>query len=83
MVEQAALAWLESLGWAVTAGPDIAAGEPKAERTDYGDVVLERRLRKALSRLNPGLPAEALEDAFPSTHTVGCRLSRRVQSSSA
>src|SRR5262249_755241 len=28
------------------------------------DVVLARRLREALARLNPSLPAEALDDAF-------------------
>jgi type I restriction enzyme R subunit len=65
-VEEAALAWLEALGYSVLQGPDIAAGEPRAERRDpgYRDVVLERRLRGALARLNPELPPEALEDAF-------------------
>jgi type I restriction enzyme R subunit len=66
VVEDAALAWLAALGYTVKHGPDIAAGEPFAERTDpgYRDVVLEGRLRQALARLNPELPAEALEDAF-------------------
>ena len=64
VVEQAGLAWLESVGWPVRHGVDIATGEPAAERADYGQVVLERRLRDALVRLNPELPAEALEDAF-------------------
>ena len=63
-VEQAALAWLESLGWNVAHGPDIAPDTLTAERVDYGEVVLERRLRDALARLNPNLPAEALDDAF-------------------
>src|SRR6266436_1194239 len=64
VVEQAALAWLESAGWQVRNGAEIAPGEPSAERDDYGQVVLAQRLRDALSRLNPALPAEALEDAF-------------------
>jgi type I restriction enzyme R subunit len=66
IVEGAALAWLEGLGYVVLHGPEIAAGEPTAERSDpnYRDVVLERRLRQALRHLNPDLPAEALEDAF-------------------
>jgi type I restriction enzyme R subunit len=66
VVEDAALAWLEALGYAVLHGPNIAAGEPGAERSDpnYRDVVLEGRLRDALSRLNPELPPEALEDAY-------------------
>ncbi len=66
VVEDAALAWLEALGYAVLSGPAIAAGEPGAERTDpaYRDVILDRRLRHALVGLNPNLPSEALEDAF-------------------
>ena len=66
IVEDAALAWLEGLGYTVLNGPEIAAGMPEAERNDpnYRDVVLERRLRQALVSLNPNLPAEVLEDAF-------------------
>ena len=66
VVEDAALAWLQALGYAVLHGPDIAAGMPGAERCDpgYHDVVLEGRLRQALVRLNSALPPEALEDAY-------------------
>ena len=66
VVEQAALAWLGELGYAVLHGPAIAAGEPGAERSDpnYRDVVLEQRLRQALVQLNRSLPSDALDDAF-------------------
>jgi type I restriction enzyme, R subunit len=65
-VEQAALAWLASSGFAVAHGAEIAFGQPGAERSDptYRDVALEWRLREALVRLNPTLPQEALDDAF-------------------
>lgn len=63
-VEEAALAWLESMGYSVLAGPEIAPGEAMAERENYGQVVLERRLRQALQGLNPEVPADALEEAF-------------------
>ena len=63
-VEAAALGWLDSIGWTVAHGPDIAPDTPAAERADYGAVVLETRLRSALARLNPDLPANALEDAL-------------------
>jgi type I restriction enzyme, R subunit len=65
-VEDAALAWLQSLGYSVLHGPEIAAGTVGAERTDtsYRDVLLEGRLRQALARLNPTLPPDALEDAY-------------------
>ncbi len=63
-VEQAALAWLDNLGWSVAHGPDLAPGTPDAQRTDYSDVMLAQRLRDALARLNPVLPPDALDDAF-------------------
>lgn len=66
VVEEAALEWLEGLRYEILCGPEIAAGEPGAERcdSDYRDVILERRLRQALVQLNPNLPHEALDDAF-------------------
>ena len=66
VVEEAALAWLAGLGYTVLNGPNIADGMPNAERSDpnYRDVLLESRLRQALLRTNPDLPAEALEDAY-------------------
>ncbi len=63
-VESAALAWLESLGWQIKHGPEIAPGEPFAERDDYREVILPQRLKDALARLNPELPIEALDEAF-------------------
>jgi type I restriction enzyme R subunit len=62
-VESAALSWLELLGYATIHGGVIAPGEPSAERKSYGDVVLVRRLRDAITRINPGIPSSALEDA--------------------
>ena len=64
VVEDVALGWLDNLGWDVAHGPDIAPETLGAERADYGQVVLERRLRDALAELNPTLPADALADAF-------------------
>src|SRR5688500_10065552 len=66
VVEDAALAWLQGLGYAVLHGPDVAAGEPGAERSDpsYRDVALDGRIRQAFVRLYPDLPHEALEDAY-------------------
>ena len=63
-VESAALDWLSAVGWQVAHGPDIAPDTANAERDDYAQVVLERRLRDALAELNPGLPPSALDDAF-------------------
>ena len=63
ILEEAVLEWLEGLGYAVAHGPDIAPGERAAERLDYAEVLLEKRLRAALERLNPDLPYEAIDAA--------------------
>ena len=63
-VEDAALAWLEGLGWNVAHGPSIAPDAADSERADYSEVVLEKRLRAALRRLNPTLRADALDNAY-------------------
>ncbi|MEW6181023.1 MAG: type I restriction endonuclease subunit R [Chloroflexota bacterium] len=77
-LESAALAWLEALGWQIKNGAEIAPDGTAPERPDFSTVVLERRLRDALVRLNPGLPAEALEDAFRRlTHPQGADLLSR------
>lgn len=64
VVEQAALAWLQSLRYSIVSGPTIAPEEPGAERESFDEVVLPGRLRAALARLNPGVSAEALDEAF-------------------
>ena len=63
-VEEAALEWLEGLGWAVAHGADIAPGTFDAERDNYDQVVLEQRLTDAIARLNPDLPYLARNDAL-------------------
>ena len=80
-VETAALEWLVALGWQVTHGPDIAPGDPREERPDYGAIVLERRLRDGLARLNPDLPTNALDDAYRKlTRPEGSTLEARNRS---
>ena len=77
-VEQAALDWLVPLGWQAAHGPDIAPDTLGAERADYGQVTLEARLRDALARLNPSLPASALDDALRKvTNPEGATLEAR------
>jgi type I restriction enzyme R subunit len=66
VVEEAALEWLQGLGYSIQNGPLLAVGEMFAERSDpnYRDTILRERLKQALEKLNPELPDEALEDAF-------------------
>ncbi len=70
-VEAAALEWFGELGYAVGHGPHLAPGEPAAERDSFGDVVLVGRLRAAIARLNPSIPADAQEEAFRKVLRVG------------
>ena len=63
-VEDAALTWFEELGYTHIHGPDIADDGPTPERSSYQDVVLEGRLRGALTALNPTIPADALDEAL-------------------
>jgi type I restriction enzyme, R subunit len=63
VVEQAALGWLESLDYAIAAGPDLAPGESASERATYLECWLLERFRAALARLNPQLPEEGLAEA--------------------
>ncbi len=64
IIEQAALTWLEGLGYQIVNGPNIAPNESAAERDSFSDVILVGRLRDVLDKFNPDLPPEALEDAF-------------------
>ena len=60
-VEEATLAWLSNLGFAVANGPDLAPEGRAPERTSYGEVILTGRLKAALRRLNPTLDDEVLD----------------------
>lgn len=64
VVEQVALAWLESLGYEALSGLAIAPGETATERLDYRQVLLFDRLQTKLEDLNPKIPVEGLQEAF-------------------
>ncbi|MHB8369357.1 MAG: type I restriction endonuclease subunit R [Leptospirales bacterium] len=58
------LGWFSELDYTHLYGPHIAPGESNAERLEFTDPLLPDRLKSALSRLNPSLPSETLEDAY-------------------
>ena len=70
-LEEATLEWLNALGYALAFGPLIAPGESAAERDNFTQAYLPIRLRSMLARLNPSLPAEALDDAFRKVTRLG------------
>lgn len=51
----------EENGYSILYGPDISEGE--AKEREYTEVALIERLRAAIDRLNPHIPADAREDA--------------------
>jgi type I restriction enzyme, R subunit len=62
LAEQPTLALLCSNGdWEHVHGSEVAPDAPAAERKLWSDVVLVERLRQAVSRINPQLPADAVE----------------------
>ncbi len=63
-VEDATLEWFGELGYTLGHGPDLAPGEPAAERDSFAEVVLVGRLREAIQRLNPAIPEDAREEAL-------------------
>lgn len=63
-VEEAALGWLEALGYEVLSGIEISPDGSAPERRSYGDTVLVGRLRSAAERLNPHLPGEVIDDVL-------------------
>ena len=64
VVEEAALVWLESLGYVAKLGHEIASDEPASERQDYGrlrDSLLPKLISGELRVAYPKTPAEATQ----------------------
>jgi type I restriction enzyme R subunit len=64
VAEAALMVWLGEMDYDTRSGGEIAPGTPGAERDTYQEVVLVSRLRAAIDRLNPGVPAVAREEAL-------------------
>src|SRR5690625_6234714 len=69
-LENLALEWFAENGWQTETGPDIAPDSNRPLRADYRDVLLEETLKRALTRINPGLPAESVDEAIQKLKTV-------------
>ncbi len=64
LVERPAIGLFAALGWATESALEESFGAGGTlGREAKGEVVLAERLRSALGRLNPGLPAEAIQTA--------------------
>ena len=69
-LEQHCIGWFQEAGWQCVHGPEIAPEGIKPERADYRQVILRDRLLAALARINPHMPAAALEQAVHAVHTL-------------
>lgn len=65
------LLWLGEVGYTHLYGPDLAPDGEAPERASYQQVLLEERLRAAVDRLNPGIPAAARADAVRQVVDLG------------
>ena len=69
-LEDTAIGWFGELGWHHVNGPDMAPDGDSPARTDYRQVVLRDHLLAVLARINPQIPAAALEQAAHELLTV-------------
>jgi len=63
-IESFAIELLEKLGYQFIYGPDIAPDSVIPERERFEDVLLLERLRSAVARINPSIPADVREEAI-------------------
>ncbi|MBD2151646.1 type I restriction endonuclease subunit R [Pseudanabaena sp. FACHB-1277] len=62
-IEQYQLQLLQNLGYAYHHGYDLQPEGKDQERENLGEIVLKTRLQQAIYRLNPTIPADALNQA--------------------
>ncbi len=63
-IETLAIERLQALGFDYVYGPDIAPDAVNPEREGFAEVLLLGRLRRTITRINPTLPAAALDEAI-------------------
>ena len=61
VVEEACLEFFRVLGYHTLYGPEIGPGGAAQERRSWDDTVLASRLRDAVARINPDLPAASVD----------------------
>src|SRR5690625_1729624 len=63
-LEELGLQWFRESGWQTAYGPEIAPDGEHPQREDYNSVLLEYYLKEAIQRINPELPASAIDEAL-------------------
>jgi type I restriction enzyme R subunit len=63
-IETFAIELLEKQGYRYIYGPDIAPDSETPERSSFTEVLLLDKIRSAVGRINPNLPADVQEGAI-------------------
>jgi type I restriction enzyme R subunit len=70
-IEEFAIELLEKHGYQYIYGPDIAPDSEIPERTSFEEVLLIDKLKNAVTRINPSVPADSREDAIRQIQRIG------------
>lgn len=62
-IEESAIELLQSQGWDYVNGTELSPEGLFCERENYQQIILTSRLRKAIAKINPHIPADAQESA--------------------
>lgn len=69
-IETLAIERLQALGFDYAYGPEIAPDAARPVRASFAEVLLLSRLRNAVERINPTLPAAALDEAIKAIQRI-------------
>ncbi len=69
-IETLAIERLQALGFDYVYAPDVAPDSANPERESFAEVLLLSRLRNAVARINPTLPAAALDEAIKTIQRI-------------
>jgi type I restriction enzyme R subunit len=70
-IETLTIERLQALGFNYVYAPEIAPDSANPERDSFADILLNGRLRNAVARINPTLPAAALDEAIKTIQRIG------------
>ena len=61
-LEELCIDWFKEIGWDYECGYDIAPDSDNPKRKDYKEVLIAERLQEALSKINPNIPQDKLDE---------------------
>lgn len=63
LAEQPVIDWLKELGYDYEFGPDLAPGGSFMERDSFREVILDKRLKRSIRRINPTISDKTINEA--------------------